>query len=707
MTKPNLEQSIRDYRPRNTENADSCGIPETLDSESTTVVVSGIGAVSAAGNDVQTNLDNMLAATRTPSTAPTIFECDFNRPVFECAPDLSLDEKLRSERTFALAMKSLDEALSDANLAESDLAGPRVGVALGSTVACMLNSMDFYSDVRAGNSPDLSPLDTYLHGDLSERVAAKLGATGPRATIANACSSGANAITMAFSWLKAGLCDIVVAGGADELSLIPYCGFNSLQIMGSEPCTPFDADRKGLTLGEGAGILILETESSAKQRGAIPKAVLAACGCASDAHHLTGPHPEGQGLKSAVAQALNAAEVSPDQVDYVNAHGTATPDNDRIEGSALFDIFGDSLRYSSTKYYTGHTLAAAGAIEAALCVAGLNRGVFPGTPLKTPDPNIPIPPTSASIPHNGGLALSTSMAFGGTCVALLFAPSTNQLENQGERPTTTTTTITKTSIRSVGVIGPFGRGVDALRAAMSQSESQTNESNTPRLAPTEIFKAPEFKKLRRRADKISLMALAAASEAVKSANLAEFDIANMAVIFATAFGAHTATFKFLDSLLDYGHGAPSPTSFSNSVHNAPTFHITKELGIHGPSTTMTAFKSPFAKAMQYAESILLAGQAEKVLVVAGDEVDQTMLRISDLWFQSLEKPAPGWGEGAVAFILEKNPRESASSAETESSLMQVVDSSARFADQAEQLFGHTLLNDAFATALLRLTNSQA
>ena len=703
MTKPHLEQSTRNSGQQHASNGNCCEKTEPCSIDPANVVVSGIGAISAAGNDVQTNLDNMLATTRTPSTAPTIFECDFNKPVFECAPDLNLDENLRSERTLALAMKSLDEALSDANLADSDLAGPKIGVALGSTVACMLNSMDFYSDVRAGNLPDLSPLNTYLHGDLSERVAAKLGATGPRATIANACSSGANAITMAFSWLKAGLCDIVVAGGADELSLIPYCGFNSLQIMGSEPCTPFDADRKGLTLGEGAGILILETESSAKHRGIIPKAVLAACGCASDAHHLTGPHPEGEGLKRAVAQAMNSADVSPVQVDYINAHGTATPDNDRIEGSALFDIFGDSLRYSSTKYYTGHTLAAAGAIEAALCVAGLNRGVFPGTPLKTPDPNIPIPPNSTSIPHNGGFVLSTSMAFGGTCVALLFAPITNQSKTLQGRIFANEP---KISITSIGVVGPFGRGVNALRAAMSQCESQTNESNTPRLAPTEIFKAPEFKKLKRRADKISLMALAAAADALKSANLAESDIANMAVIFATAFGAHTATFKFLDSLLDYGHDAPSPTSFSNSVHNAPTFHITKELGIHGPSTTMTAFKSPFAKAMLYAESILHSEQAEKVLVVAGDEVDQTMLRISDLWHQNIEKPAPAWGEGAVAFLLEQPPRESANSAKAESSLMHVVDSSARFAVQAEQLFGRTLLTDAFATALLRLTNSQ-
>lgn len=670
---------------------------ESAVSTSTTVVVSGIGAVSAAGNDIPSNLSGMLSGERNVSSAPTLFECDFKKNVFECGTTLELDENLSSERTLALTMKALDEALFDANLSAPELTGPGVGVALGSTVACMLNSIEFYSDIRTDGSPDLSPLRRYLNGDISERVATKLGAEGPRATIANACSSGANSIAMAFAWLKAGLCDIVIAGGADELSLIPYCGFNSLQIMGNSPCTPFDADRKGLTLGEGAGILILETEQSAKRRGVAPKAILAACGCASDAHHLTGPHPEGKGLKSAVTQALNSAGASPDQVDYVNAHGTATPDNDRIEGSALFDIFGDSLRYSSTKYYTGHTLAAAGAIEAAICVAGLNKALFPGTPLKKADPNIPIPPTSKPIQHNGGLALSTSMAFGGTCVALLFAPPTHS----GHSFTTHSEhfAIDNNSIASIGVVGPFGGGKEALRTAMSRIESENDDLNAPLLVPPEIFKTPEFKTLRRRADKITLMAVAAATEAVKSANLAESAITDMAVIFVTAFGAHTATFKFLDSLLDYGHDAPSPTSFSNSVHNAPTYHITKALGIHGPSITMTAFKNPFDKALNHADSLLKSGQSEKVLLVVADELDQTMLKISDLWHESLGQPSPRWGEGAVAFLLEKKNSATATSAETYSSLAQLVDSSAEFADRAEQLFGHTLLNDAFATAM--------
>ncbi|MCK5844953.1 MAG: hypothetical protein KAG97_09615, partial [Victivallales bacterium] len=326
--------------------------PPADSSDSTHVFISGTGVVCAAGRDLEESFATMLSGTRNPTDRPTLFESELNKPVFECPSDLELDDDLRSERTLALAAKALDEALNNANLAASELAGPRVGVVLGSTVACMLNSVDFYAEVRKGGMPDMAPLTKYVNGDISERIADMLSATGPRATIANACSSGANAVMTAFSWIRAGLCDIVIAGGADELSLIPYCGFNSLQIMGDAPCTPFDRGRKGLTLGEGAGILILETVASLERRGRDPKARLITCGCASDAYHLTGPHPEGRGLKRAVAQALKSAAVDAGRIDYVNAHGTATPDNDRVEANALFDIFGKRLRYSSTKYYT-------------------------------------------------------------------------------------------------------------------------------------------------------------------------------------------------------------------------------------------------------------------------------------------------------------------------------------------------------------------
>jgi 3-oxoacyl-(acyl-carrier-protein) synthase len=344
-------------------------------------------------------------------------------------------------------------------------------------------------------------------------------------------------------------------------------------------------------------------------------------------------------------------------------------------------------------------LAAAGAIEAVVCVAGLNKGKFPGTPVSNADPDIPVQPTSGEIPLKGGLALSTSMAFGGTCVALLFARC-DSISNRsgGNRSAVADNLENGVSIASLGVVGPFGRGVDALRAAMRRGCSKTCGSNASFSIPAEIFKTGEFKKLRRRADAISLMTLAASADAIGSANLAESEIRDLSVIFVTSFGAHTATFKFLDSMLDYGHGAPSPTSFSNSVHNAPAFHITRELGIHGSSITMTAFESPFGKALRHAESLMASGGAERVLVVAGDEINQTMMRISDLWSERRGEPHIAWGEGAVAFLLEKTPRSNTNSAKSPLSLAEMIKSSAKFADPAERLFGRVLFNDAVSLA---------
>ena len=336
------------------------------------ILVTGIGAISAAGNDVAANYANMTAGIRNHKPYPTIFECDFHKPVFECDSTVLDQEFLPLQRTLALAFKAIHEALEDAELSEEELQNSKVGVCLGTTVACTLNNLDFYSNFRSGKDCDINALERYIRGDISEFISAKFALSGPVISIANACASGTNAIGVAYSWIKSGECDIVIAGGADELNLIPYCGFNSLQVMSDKPCVPFDHRRDGLNPGEGAGILILESEESAKKREHETNIVLAGFGGASDAYHLTGPHPEGEGLLSSIEQAMSYAGIEADGIDYINAHGTATIDNDKTESLVFSKLCRkNSVPYSSTKYYTGHTLGAAGAIEAAICVKGM------------------------------------------------------------------------------------------------------------------------------------------------------------------------------------------------------------------------------------------------------------------------------------------------------------------------------------------------
>jgi 3-oxoacyl-(acyl-carrier-protein) synthase len=264
-------------------------------------------------------------------------------------------------------------------------------------------------------------VDRYLKGNLAEFISSKLKARGPSLTVVNACSSGTDAVGIALSWLKNGLCDIAVAGGADELSLVPLCGFNSLGIVNASLCSPFDRDRRGLNLGEGAGVLVLETEDSARLRGVSSELRLLGYGAAADAYHLTAPRPDGAGLEASIYKALAEAGLGAREISFVNAHGTGTTDNDLVEGKVLGRIFGPDLKVLSTKGFTGHTLGAAGGLEAAFTAAGLSEGWIPSSPgFRDQDDEIPVTPVREETRIQGRYALSTSLAFGGNNAALVL-----------------------------------------------------------------------------------------------------------------------------------------------------------------------------------------------------------------------------------------------------------------------------------------------
>ena len=379
------------------------------------VAIAGLGVVSAAGPDVAASLKTLRSGTR-----PDWIACPFSKlPV--ALPMFAVAGGARIDRTFHLAMLAVGQALDEAGLRRMPT-GFRMGVCLGTTVACQLNDIPFYAEYRATGNPALEPVERFAAGSLAERVAREIQATGPVLTIVNACSSGTDAIGVAMSWLKAGLCDAVVAGGADELSAIPTVGFYALGLTSPEPCRPFDRMRNGLNLGEGAGIAILERTSSAAKRGRPVDLLAAGFGGASDGYHLTAPHPEGLGLELAIRSALREAGIAPEDVDFINAHGTSTVENDRIEGRALARIFGAGVRAVSTKGCTGHALGAAGGIETVFAALALREGwIPPSIGFEERDEAIPFAPLTEVTPVIRRHALSTSLAFGGNNAALILS----------------------------------------------------------------------------------------------------------------------------------------------------------------------------------------------------------------------------------------------------------------------------------------------
>lgn len=278
-----------------------------------------------------------------------------------------------ASRTAILGMIAAKEAFGEHELSSE----VRTGLISGTSVGGMDVSEVAYKDYLKDESDDLNVYRNHSSGTTSEQIAHELGIKGYVNTISTACSSAANSIMLGARMLLSGQLDRVVVGGTDGLSQFTIAGFRSLMIFDEEWCRPFDETRKGINLGEGAAFLVLETEETIRKTGKKPLAVLSGWANASDAYHQTASSPEGYGATLAMKSALNVAKLNPDDIDYINAHGTATPNNDLSESHGIKTVFGSSVPpFSSTKSYTGHTLAASGGIEAVFAILALHNGIL-------------------------------------------------------------------------------------------------------------------------------------------------------------------------------------------------------------------------------------------------------------------------------------------------------------------------------------------
>jgi 3-oxoacyl-[acyl-carrier-protein] synthase II len=260
---------------------------------------------------------------------------------------------------------------------------------------------------------------------MTSMVAVHLGLTGPASVIPTACAAGNYAIGYACEALRSGRSDYMLAGGVDPWSRIAYYGFNAMMAISPDVCRPFDRNRKGILISEGAGMVMLEREGQARRRGARIYAELAGCGIAADGYHMTGPHPEGRGGILAGQRAMRRAQVNPEDIDYVSAHGTGTPANDRIETHIITTLLGRSagtVPVSSIKSMLGHTMGAASALETIVCARAIETGVIPPTiNFETADPECAldvVPNQPREVPVE--VAMNNSFAFGGNCATLLL-----------------------------------------------------------------------------------------------------------------------------------------------------------------------------------------------------------------------------------------------------------------------------------------------
>jgi 3-oxoacyl-[acyl-carrier-protein] synthase-1/3-oxoacyl-[acyl-carrier-protein] synthase II len=384
------------------------------------VAITGMGCICAAGSTLKEASVSIFGNRRKPAP-PKRFSADhpYAYPVFEIPLDF-LDKNETISLTSRMGIAASVEALTNAEWTPEDLSRLRVGVCMGTTVGCTMNDENFYRKFKAGQLPDIQPIKRFLVSNPASAIARHLSLCGPAQTVVNACCSGTDAIGIGTSWIRNGLCDVVIAGGSDELCRVTYNGFISLMITDPYPCRPFDKNRKGLNLGEGAGIVIMESESIRKKRTKKADAFVLGYGTAGDAFHLTAPKPDGIGLKRAISQALMLSDLDTSRVGFIAAHGTGTIDNDKVESLVLNEIF-PQTPFFSTKGHTGHTLGAAGAIQAIFAVLCLQKQMIPmNAGLETPDPDLPANPTLFTRKFLSEIAISESLAFGGNNSVLVL-----------------------------------------------------------------------------------------------------------------------------------------------------------------------------------------------------------------------------------------------------------------------------------------------
>lgn len=385
------------------------------------IVITGSGIISATGVGKEETLRSLTARRsgvgnlRHLQTAHSDLPCgEVNMSDGELKNALGLPSDRIVPRTTLLGIMAVKEAMEEAGVKGSD----RSALISGTTVGGMDVTERHY---LLGDDRSLFRLHDC--GSCTDEIADFFGGFGLVTTISTACSSAANSIMLGADLIRSGRCDVVVAGGAECLTRYHLNGFNSLKILDSEPCRPFDATRNGLNLGEGAGFVVLESEEHALKRDARPLGVLDGYGNACDAFHQTASSDDGEGAFLAMSKALNMSGLSPSDIDYVNAHGTATPNNDASESRAMIRLFGDKVPpVSSTKAFTGHTTSAAGSIEAVICLLAIRQGFIPANlNWKEPFDGGIIPETDGREEVTLNHVLCNSFGFGGNDPSLLIS----------------------------------------------------------------------------------------------------------------------------------------------------------------------------------------------------------------------------------------------------------------------------------------------
>lgn len=599
-------------------------------------VITGVGIIAAPGFGID-QIWSAIASGHSGLKPLTLFQSPRygQIPVGEISRDLSgFGISLRGSRTDQLALIAAHDAVKSANIEMQSIAD-RAGVLLGSSVGGSFESEKFMTHLIKRGVIRARGLRFHECSSPVDVVADSLGLFGPSMGISTACSSGAVAISTAAELIQSGQADVMLAGGTDSLSRTTWAGFHSLLLVDAQGCRPFDADRGGMSFGEGAAILVIEAEEHAVKRGAKILARLTGWGGSCDAYHATAPHPEGAGALAAMQTALRRAGLTASAIDYINAHGTGTRENDIAEARAMKTVFGDKTPpFSSTKRFFGHALAASGAIEAAICIEALRRQYIPANPgFGKVDPAIGLSPVTEMRPAKLAHVMSNSFGFGGNNAVLIFStPDTI--------PQTRATPAAPVVVTGIGVIAPEKNSISdrSIQPPLPPTTVQVRECGS--LADAATLTPNQ----RRRLSRIIQMAILAARRShTRDASK------RLSIALGTGMGCVDEGAVFLENIVTKDEAEPMPTRFPGSVHNAPAGQVAIDLGAHGLNSAPTMGDISFESALWQAVNQIVTDEADEALAGAVDELNKYPLFIGKRWGLWSDGILPG--EAAVVANL--------------------------------------------------------
>lgn len=623
------------------------------------VVVTGLGMITSIGKCVDECFSNAIKGISGVKEIKSIDTTDcYSKVASEVDDDLSsIDVDEYTDRAVKLCIHALNDAMKDSNLNSFNYDN-RVSVIIGNCVAGVVSIEDYYKNGKDEKNILQMPMSC-----IANQIAYRIKAGGIVTTIANACAAGTISISYASDLIREGKADIVICGGTDAFASVPYAGFLALHAMDSNICSPFN-HTTGINLGEGSGILILESYEHALKRNAKMYCEVLGSGVSTDAHHITAPRDDGEGQMNAINWAIHNSGIDKNEIGYVNAHGTGTHKNDFAEFLSLRTVFGEdnkNLSVSSTKAMVGHCLGAAGSIEAIFSIKALNTSMIPPTlgfseedkeVLKERAGKIDFVPNEAK-KKELHYVMNNSFAFGGNNASIIFSDKVGDLKKYENK---------KVCITGFGIVSPLGNDLETYIQAI-KDDKHVEEGNVHSSVTKDDFaKVNVPMSFFRKLDTVSQIETLSGVLAIKNSNLEinESNATRIGIVDGTSEGAMGMGCLFEENIATKGNAAGSAFNFPNTVYNAAAGYLSIYTGIKGYNVTITNGSQSGLASLAYAKDIINFNREDVILCSGSDEnisVTSELANKLNLVASTYVKPYSGndnfvLSDGATSVIVE-------------------------------------------------------